>query len=1370
MRAVKGLCLTAAGALTLGATDALAQTASSSASFGASTSTVSASASVNVDATVAVPRPSREEVSAAFARIPLRIGVHGGVGWTRSFDRPLLDGYATELGGSLGVWATPWLAIEGRGSYVGLLRRMVDADGNSRADSNPGYLEGILATAQARFRLLEDSDKARNGWSFSIGGGALIPWANHDGRTAGPVLEGAIARHVGVISSSGSAFDLSFELRARTGLASLGDYQSIIGGVSAAYEGHQALGLRPGPITGYRPGHTAGIEGTIGGFFGSATVSGTNILWSGAGGGFGLHAGLVLSPGFELIGRLGYTGRGAGRQDEDWLHFGFLEGGVRARWYLFYAEADAGLFAPFGTFRDRVATSPFVGGALGLRLPFSRAEDPGFRFLLGVRTRIGLTDERAFDGIFFTTGFEFEGGPHHAAMPRFVAPSAEITVGGGARAGGAIGVQNSTPTQSRYPANNGAVRTAGAGGATIDAPRVPAEPARIPLAINVGMHAGYIAPMAAARLQRTVGELSLTASWAAAHWFALDARFAYFGAAERTEDLNGDGTADTRFGGFGGPHLSVGGRFRWLDDTQDQRYGWTFGLAGGALIPTAGPLASRGPGATIDVAIAREVGWILDRYNAFGLALELRGRTGLGAWGDYQTVMLGARAWWEGNIARGRTQIQVGGYRPGHTFSIDGGPAFFPLGAVRADGNRWFGDIGGHVGVSAGAVFTQGFEWFGRGGYLHRPGSAERDALAAVTIETGPRMRIGWISARAMFGYAAVIGTQRDEVQSALYAGAGLQGRFAVGERVRLLAGLDARFALSSERALDHIGLTVGFEYEGGNHFAARFPSTATDSGPAPTDTSTLRNEPTQLTRVAPPRGGLVAGGSVSAGILAPIRIAVGMGMTAGSRGLGRFELDGSGGAYTLAVGWVPARWLSLELTGGLLSGQGRNADADGDGQVELRRDGMLQGTVTFGPRFRALTDDFARYGWSFHVAGGLIASPVGVGPLGEFAIGHHLAAITDSHMAFEIGVEARGRLGWMPNRDVPSNGEIYQGITVGLTAAWEANVHRNSAPMSDAQFGETLSLEGGYGLSLGGAINGRALNASVGMLGVRTGLVFTPGFEWSVRAAYLSRDAEKNTATHEMLLAETGPRFRWGWAYGELGFGYAGTINAYRDSVSGSLTGSAGAGVRFGLTGEGHHFGVTAGVQARFGIGSERAYDGLFLVGGIEFEGGRRQARPFPAVEPAPSPRRPAEPAQWQVVAPTSPRYQATGGVTQTHTVTIPNRIELGVSGTAVFGGGTTVNATILPAGAVVDSTPFGNGTSVSVDEILAMLPGVDGSVRALDVVLRTHSAASALSVEPALREAIARRYAGTGIQATARVFVGGSSSGRFELELRAR
>lgn len=1364
--------------------------ASANASVGASAG-VGVSAQAEVSAGVAVAPPSRADIGAALGRIPLRVGVHGGLGWTRSWDRPLLDGYATEIGGSLGVWATPWLAIEGRGSYVGLLRRVTDADANGRADTNPGYLESLLVTGQLRFRLSEDEEKRRNGWSFSIGAGALIPWANADGRGAGPIAEAAAARHVGVLSQSGSALDVSFELRARTGFGSLIDYQSIVGGMSAAWEGNQRVGARVGNRPGYRPGHTAGFEGTVGGYFSNPALAGTNILWSNAGGGFGLHMGLVLSPGFELIARGGYQGRGAGRKDDDWLHFGFVEGGLRARWYLFFAELDGGLFAPFGAFRDRVATSPFAGGAIGLRLPLSGPENEGFRFVTGIRTRVGLTSERSFDGLFFTAGFEFEGGQHHAAFPRFSPPSVEV-VPVGAGVGASVGVGASAG--ARGSATVGAVGAQGASigggargsayGAQRGAVVVPAEPARVPLAINLGFYGGYIGPMQGARLQRTVGELSLTASYAPTHWFALDARAAWFGAFARTEDTNRDGRTDTTFDGFGGPHLSLGARFRWLDDTDSQRYGWTFALAGGALLPTTGPLAARGPGATIDLAIAREFGWILDRYNAFGLAVELRGRTGLGAWGDYQTVLLGLRGWWEGNIPKGRTQIQTTtAYRPGHTVAFDGGLAIFPFGAVRGNGSRYFGDIGTHLGATAGVVFTPGFEWSLRGGYLHRAGAGNVDDLQAFTVETGPRMRIGWIDARAVAGYAAVIGAHRDEVQSALYAGAGVHARLAVTERVRLLAGVEGRFALSNERALDHISLQLGFEYEGGSHFAAPFPRREVSYEPPPAvdvvTYPTVRPGTTARTSGTANVGasgsanvgvGVGASGSVavSTGVTVPLRVSVGMGMHAASRGLGRFELDGSGGMYQLSVGWVPSRWFVLEATGSLLTARGRNADLNGDGGNDVARDGMLLGAVSVGPRFRVLTDDFARFGWSFLLAGGVMASPVGVGPMGEAAIAHHLAAITDSNMAFEFGIEARGRLGWQPNMDAGSRGDLYQSLSVGLTAAWEGNVRRNSAPMTAAQLGNTLSLEGGYGLALAGNVGPRAnLGASQGYVGVRTGLVFTRGFEWSVRAGYTGRAGEKNTESHEVLLAESGPRFRWGWAYGELAVGYAGTINAYRESVAGSLTGSVGAGVRFGLTGEGRHFGITGGLQARFGIGSERAYDAVFAMVGLEFEGGRRQAAPFPEVRPAPSPRGPM-PSPTVEVPVTSPRYQSTGGRVQTPTVVIPSRIEVGVSGSAVLGGATAVSGTVLIPGAVVDSTPFGNGFVTNADEIAAMLPAVDGSVRALEINLRTGPSASALSAESALREAVSRRYGASPV--SLRVSTGASVSGRFELELRAR
>ncbi|MDP3273776.1 MAG: hypothetical protein Q8Q09_01180 [Deltaproteobacteria bacterium] len=1361
-----GFALASAGlsALVLAPSTACAQgqsgvTLGANLSVGATSSAVATRAQAN--ASLAVRGPTRSEIAAIFGQVPLRVSAYVGAGWTSSWERPRLDGYAVELGGSLGAWATRYLAIEARGSYLGLLHRVSDANLDGRADTAVPTLNGLLAMGQLRLRLLEDELKLRRAWSLTVGGGAFVPLANTDTRGVAPVLEASIARHVGVLDQHGSAADISVELRARTGLGSLADYQSIIASLGVAWDGNQPTGSAPSHSVGYRPGHTAGLEALVGGFFSPFARPMSSALLNGAGGGVAASAGIVFSPGFELIARGGYLGRGPGRTGDDWLHMGFVEGGLRARWYLFFAEGDGGITAPFGTYRDQVQTTPHVSAALGLRVPFNAPNEPGFRFVTAVRGRVGLSPERTMDGLFFTAGFEFEGGDHHAAFPQPVRLSAPS-------------VSGSLAARPLSPSGPGA---RGAGAITLF------EPARIPLAISLGIQGGYIAPMRGIPLQRTQGELSVTASYTPWHWLALDARAAYMGAAGRTEDLDSDGTQDVVRPGFGGVLLSLGPRFRWLTDTYSQRTGWSFALAGGVMLPAVGSATVRGVGATAEAAIAREVAFSVGPRSVFGVGLELRGRTGFGAWGDYQSVLFGAKLWWEGDVALGRSSAEasVPGWRPGHTLALDGGAAIFPLGTRRSNGANYFGTLGAHVGLRAGLVFSPGFEWSLRGGWLHRPGAGTRDDLAALTLETGPRMRMGWISARAMAGYASVIGTHRDEVASVFYAGGGVEGRFAITEHWRILLGLEGRFALASERALDHIAFTLGFEFEGGPHRAVPFASAPSTPPPRTLPSFerpnvTPNQAPTPGVNVVTQRPGDVAGGATvgatvgaSVGVIAPVRIALSTGIFAGPRGIGTHDLDGMGGAHHLTVGWVPRRWLSLELNGGIMASAGHRQDRNGDGVVELARDGLVNFTLTAGPRFRVLVDDFARYGWSFALAGGVMGGAAGVGPLGEVAIGRHLAAITDSHMALEFGVEARARLGWIPQANTTGSlGEFAPSMTVALTAAWEANVHRNSAPMHDAQLGETLSLEFTPGLALGGALrNGRALGSSINHLAARTGLVFSPGFEWSARAGYAFRSGEKDTAQFEALFAESGPRFRWGWAYAELAAGYAGSFGAYRDEVNGSAIASAAAGVRFGLTGVGHHFGGYAGVQARVGLSDERAYDSLSLQLGFEFEGGRRQAAPFPRWSLPESPRANIPTQRHELVIPRIPTQVQAGGSVG---VQIPTQVELNLGGTAslsVFG--TQAQRTVLVPGATVDSAPFGSGILLTVEELNGLLPQMDPSVRALHVELRTGSGAQAPALESALRAVLSARY-GASLVVTSRVAIAASGSGRFELTLSAR
>jgi hypothetical protein len=1021
---------------------------------------VSGSVSVRVDPAARWSGQARREISEGFARVPLRVGVHAGLGWAGMTGAPALDGYATELGGSLGAWATPWLAVELRGSYLGLLRRVVDANGDGRADGGPSALEALLLTGQVRLRLSEDVGDARRGWSLSLGGGAMLPWANAEGRAPGPVLEGALARHLGVRAQNGSALDAAFELRARSGLAGLGDYQSLVAGISAAWEGGRPAGPAPRELSalGWRPGHTVGVHGLIGGALFQPSRAGAGAALGHVASGVEMSAGIVLAPGFELLARGGYLGRGPQRMGDDWLHAVHVGAGARARWWTFFAEAEGGLVAPFGTWRDRVTAIPFAGGALGARIPLGEAaRGPGGWLVLGARGRVGLGEERAFDGIFATVGLEFEGGRLQPAVPRFAPPPVVVA-------------------PALVPSG------------------VVVAPARVPAPSRV------------------------------------------------------------------------------------------------VVAPAPAPMP---------VAVA---------------------------------------------------------------------PARVPA----------------------------------------QPVSAVNSGSSRIVVRESPR---------------------------------------------------------------------------------------AIPSGPW---------------RVS-----------------VPLRVSLGAGLGVGGRELGATALDGAGTTLQVSAAWVLAGPIALEATGALLLLRGRTADLNGDGVIERGSPDAVFGTVSFGPRLRVQRDpseEHARYGWSLLLAGGLLATPQGVGPLGEVAIGHHLATITDSQMAFELGIEARGRLGWIPAAQTAGgSAALYPHASVALTGAWEGAARRS---LSSARgLGLTLGLEAHFGLALQGPVGRRAtLSPAIAGVAARAGVVFTPGFEWGLRGAYLSREGARGSATHTTLLAETGPRARWGWTFGELMLGYASAVGAYREDVAGSLVGSVGGGLRFGLNGPGRHIGLSAGLLARFGLGPERAHDALFVTLALEFEAGGRQAAPFssspvrraslgegwplgwasrgrvPDRDPVGSPSVRGTRVDASVsstvstgVAPpgvtpievTSPRYRATGGavISPGATVSSAGSVVVPPTGTltvglaplvpVVPGTATTVPQTVLVPGAIVDSTPFGaTGFALDPEALLAMLPALDPRVSELTVELRTSALAgpAVLVLEQVLRDALARRYVGPSARVGGRVLPGASASGRFELTLRAR
>ena len=802
-------------------------------------------------------------------------------------------------------------------------------------------------------------------------------------------------------------------------------------------------------------------------------------------------------------------------------------------------------------------------------------------------------------------------------------------VSGGGVAGGSTdgAAMVGTSTSTSASTGGGAGTGTGAGTGRIEIPPLP-------IGITLGFQFGYIAPMRNRPLQRATHEWSAQLSWVPTHWFSLDARVGWMHAAQRSVDLNHDGRNDTDRADRGVTAVSVtiGPRLRLFYDS-DTHEGWSLGVQGGVWIPTSGfdPALRFDPrpvGAIFDAAVARHVGFVFPGGGSVGLALELRGRTGVGAIGDLQTLTVGMHGAWEGNTQRGRNRGSAATPGIGHTFEGNAGGSLFFDGGRRPNGSQFFGTGGYTAVLGAGLVLTPGFELGGRIGYMNRAGVTMVDDLSAFLMEGGPRGRLGFLALQGLFGYAATYGGQRDEVLSGPYAGFVFQGRAPLGTQrdvMHIVLGVTGRFMLGPERALDSLSFNLGLEFEGGGNQAMPFPTLFAPAPPTATVVAGVAGVHT-VSASASTGANVAVGGSVSSQatlvpvhveVMAPLRVALSVGPGFNSGMLFGRALDGMHADFGLTAAIVPTPWLSLELRGSILNAGFRRVYDINTATASLPDPRLFVSfAATLGPRFRLLSDGPFRHGWSFGFDAGILGNSLGVGPLVEAVIGRHLATIADTRMSFEIGLDLRARTAFL--FDGGGRSDALHAVTVGLSAAWEGNVvARGGEPRTGWAAGETLGFEAGYMIFPEYRVRGVAQNvlSSSGYgVGVHTGIVLVPGFEWSLRASFLGRtNTNRDRDTAEILVAETGPRFRWGFAYADVDVGYAGTFGALRDAIAGVPTLSTSLGVRLGLTGVGRHAGAVFGVRGRVGLGDERAYDSVMFTAGVEFEGGNQQARPFP-------------------------------------------------------------------------------------------------------------------------------------------------------------
>jgi hypothetical protein len=470
-----------------------------------------------------------------------------------------------------------------------------------------------------------------------------------------------------------------------------------------------------------------------------------------------------------------------------------------------------------------------------------------------------------------------------------------------------------------------------------------------------------------------------------------------------------------------------------------------------------------------------------------------------------------------------------------------------------------------------------------------------------------------------------------------------------------------------------------------------------------------------------------------------PLRLSAGVGRGFNSGGVLNADLDGAHSSVWFGAAWVPTRWFALELNGAYLGAGGHRHDANRDGRADGEVGGLTGFAATLGARFRALRDEEMRYGWSFGVGGGVLMSSEGTGPLGELVLGRHVGTLGDSHMSFEVGVEARARLAWLPGTATGGRGNDFESLTVGLTGAWEAGVRGESG--RGVALGETLQLEAGYAFFLWPRLrNGVLLESSGTLLGVRTGLVFSPGFELSARAAWMTRAGGEQRDGLDILLAEVGPRFRWGWMYGEIAGGYAGGFGTHRDTVAGSPLLGLGLGARLGLTGPGRHWGLLFGVHGRAGLSEERSYDQLVFSVGVEFEGGRQQAAPFPA---------------W-----------LTNAFRTANTARAAGPVQVGV---AVSARPAPRAPLVLGPGFTYEADPVGRAGALELttDEVQRELPTLTDRVRRLRITVSAPSGVNGAALESMVQNAVRIHYRGK-YEVNVRV-IAGARRDRFALTMAA-
>lgn len=384
--------------------------------------------------TVVVSGGGEVSVPSGPVRVPLVFGAHFGLGVTDSTLS--LDGFTQEVGVRAGVWFLPEFSLDGEITYMSSPDEARDRIAPSYVDDieSAGF-EGWFLGGGPTFRVFTDLEH-RSGWVFGARAGFAtingsearldpsgatfyqnVPWRD------GGYVEALLGHQIGVRGGGGEAFDLSVELRYRQGLGSLFDTRALMLTLSGLIE------------TATDPSEPSGRDAdfsyrlALTGFFGAGLSSPFGSGTGGARAAFGLPIGTFLEPRVAVDLLI----RGDAEDMPASPTFGVM-GGLRLlldEVFPMYIDAHAGYARHYDTLGERSPGGAVLETGIGARFgECSGGSDTSFE--IGGALRLGLEGNRVDDGIFFTLGAVYGGGPallgrDARAHCRFAPPSTTTT-------------------------------------------------------------------------------------------------------------------------------------------------------------------------------------------------------------------------------------------------------------------------------------------------------------------------------------------------------------------------------------------------------------------------------------------------------------------------------------------------------------------------------------------------------------------------------------------------------------------------------------------------------------------------------------------------------------------------------------------------------------------------------------------------------------------------------------------------------------------------------------------------------------------------------------------------------------------------------